>query len=128
MSIKELGNQPYTVKQPNLKRTVNPVYEKYRIHTENPDYEELILKFSKELGFERDHADPQFLFRHPKDPLLQIFYAGGDTKIFYISRLDKEAVIDVVFCEDAVDKDRSMLRVVDFVNEMLEATRDMYKD
>ena len=127
MSIQALEDQPYTVKSPNQNRTVNPVHEKFRTHTENPDYEELILKFSEELGFERDHADPQFLFIHPKDPLLQIFYAGGDTKIFYISRLDKEAVIDLVFFETAIDKDRSMLRVVDFVNEMLTATRDMYK-
>ena len=126
MSIKELGNQPYTVKQPNQQRTINPEHEKYRTHLQHPDYGEIVNDLCVELGFVRDPVLMN-VFRHTKDGDLEIYCAEEDKKI-YVSRLDKKAILQLEFFELVIDQDRTMLRVVDFVNEVLTTIRGMYKD
>ena len=124
--------ETFTIKKPNQKRIINPEHEKFKTHLENPDYGELLTEFTEELGFVRDHSatafniHETFLFRHTKDKDLQICMVEG-TKVIYVSRLDKEAVMQLEFYETPIDPDRTMLRVVDFVNEMLTAIRDMYR-
>ena len=122
----EIEIKTFTIKNPNQKRIINPEHEKFRTHLENPDYGELLTKFTEELGFVRDHANNQFLFQHTKDDELEIYYVEH-SKIIYVSRLDKEVVMKLEFFETPINKDRTMLRVVDFVNEMLTAIRDMYR-
>ena len=122
----------FTIKQPNQKRIINPEHEKLKTHLENPDYGELLTEFTEELWFVRDQSAPSFnihetfLFHHSKDEDLEICMIEG-TKVIYVSRLDKEAVMQLEFYETPIDEDRTMLRVVDFVNEMLAAIRDMYR-
>ena len=122
----------YTIKLPNQKRIINPEHEKFQTHTMNPDYGEILTELTQELGFVRDHSSPSFnpehgtfLFHHSKDDDLEIYMVEG-TKVIYVSRLDKEVVMQLEFYETPVDQDRTMLRVVEFVNGMLIAIRDMY--
>ena len=134
MKIGSYEIKSFTVKLPNQKRTINPEHEEFQTHSMNPDYGDMLTEFTQELGFDRDHSAPPFnpkcetfLFRHSKDNELQICMLEG-TKTIYVSRLDKEVVMQLEFYETAVSKDQIMLRVVDFVNAMLTAIRDMYKD
>jgi hypothetical protein len=133
MMIGSYEIKTYTIKLPNQKRIINPEHEKFQTHTMNPDYGEILTEFTQELGFVRDHSVPPFnpehetfLFRHTKDNDLQVCMIEG-TKTIYVSHLDKEIVMQLEFYETPVDPDRTMLRLVDFVNGMLIAIRDMYR-